>query len=334
MMKLLPSVLAALGCHALVSDAADPSAHLGLEDWDLAQPMNGITFERPRAFSEPTPDRPTLRYSRLRSIRGRSHHNSAQGNDPAAFFAAEHRTRRERFAAALPAEKRFQNVTAVGAYSTQYAIQCSWDGTPVWLLFDTGSSDTWAAQAGFGCVDGAGVRHDEVACGFGRPLIQGFGQGGAIADLHFYLKYGSDETVWGPMGYSDVACGGLGVSRQQVGLANHTYWHGNNVTVGILGLAYPSLTSAYYGPVGDEREFNAVSYAPFLTRAIDEGAIAPMFSVAIAKNSSDGMLAWGGLPPISSGQTSAAKTDLIIVSGAVSWRDDKLVQRRSGRANR
>jgi hypothetical protein len=70
---------------------------------------------------------------------------------------------------------------------------------------------------------------------------------GFTNDVHFFLKYCSGEKVSGPMGYSDITCGGLTVSWQQVGLAKHTHWGGNNVTIGALGLAYSSLTSAYFG---------------------------------------------------------------------------------------
>lgn len=271
-------------------------------DWDLSTPMNGITFERVKAVSAPTLDKPTALFSRLRNLQGRKRHGSATSALGRALRTAPNRT-----------TPSFQNITAVGEFSTQYAVQCGWDGAPVWLLFDTGSADTWAAQNGFECLDGTGEPQSVGACGFGPSNIETFGEG-AIDDLHFFLKYGSGEHVSGPMGYSDLVCGGVSVSKQQVGLANSTYWHGNNMTVGILGLAYPSITSAYYGAVGNEASWNAVTYTPFLTNAIVQGAIEPVFSVAISKNSSDGILAWGGLPPIDWQRGNYGATDLIIVS--------------------
>jgi len=269
--------------------------------WDLSKPLNGITFERVKAVKPPTPDRPAPRFSRLHNIKGK----------PGSFTSV---SALGRLLKTPPAHHQhvYQNVSATGDFSTQYAIQCGWDGVPLWLLFDTGSSDTWAVKTGFRCNDGVGGGNDQEVCGFGSPTIDEF-SGGAIEDLHFLLKYGSGEQIVGPMGYSDLTCGGVHVARQQVGLANDTYWHGNNLTVGILGLAYPSLTSAFYGEVGSEATWNAISYTPFFTNAITQGTIDPVFSVAILKNSSEGMLAWGGLPPMDWRRGGSAETDLIIV---------------------
>ncbi|KAI9155353.1 aspartic-type endopeptidase [Paramyrothecium foliicola] len=272
-----------------------------LHDWDFMQPMNGIVFERVKAHTQPSIDRPTRRFSRLRSIH----------SGPSSHAALSVVGRAARSASGALDSVKYQNISAIGDFSTQYAIQCAWDGVPLWLLFDTGSSDTWASAAGFECQESPGNAGDQSACGFGRPQVFGFGHG-EIDDLHFYLRYGSGEEVSGPMGYSDISCGGLSVAEQQVGLANATYWHGNNVTVGILGLAYPSLTSAYFGDIGDEAEWNAVTYTPFFTSAIIQGAIDPVFSVAIMKNSTDGVLAWGGLPPFDLHRGKPAATDLII----------------------
>lgn len=37
--------------------------------------------------------------------------------------------------------------------SEEYVAEIEWDGTPVEVIIDTGSSDTWLVQAGFTCVD-------------------------------------------------------------------------------------------------------------------------------------------------------------------------------------
>jgi hypothetical protein len=326
-MGFLYSALSLLGIQALSGLGMGIETHSSLQDWDLSQPMNGITCERVKGVADPMRDVPTMRYSYMKNFKksdtsssgGSASRNARRSALASAGFhrrpvlGSPHSSGTTKRAQFNGTGKSYQNITVVGDYSTQYGIQCAWDGTPVWLLFDTGSSDTWAVQSGFHCVDSMGTAHEEVACGFGAPLIDGFGEG-RLNELHFYLKYGSDEVVWGPMGYSDISCGGFMVAQQQVGLANHTYWHGNNITVGILGLAYPAITSAYYGAIGDERQFNAVSYTPFLTHAIIQGTIEPMFSVAIRKNSSDGILAWGGLPPLNLVGPQSASTDLIIVS--------------------
>lgn len=299
--------------HVLLGSLLAALATAGGDEWDVSKPLNGITFQRAKAVKAPAVDGPAARFSRLHRIGGRRGSGRAASTAMSALLRAPAARQDRRPYQDHP----YQNISTAGDFSTQYAIQCAWDGAPVWLLFDTGSSDTWAVQTGFECTDGfGGSGHGPEACGFGSPTIDGFG-GGPIAELHFLLKYGSGERVVGPMGYSDVSCGGVRVARQQVGLANSTYWHGNNLTVGILGLAYPSLTSAYYGRVGNEAPWNSVSYTPFLTSAVTQGAMDPVFSVALVKNSSEGVLAWGGLPPmdwraVRGGRPAVA--DLIIVS--------------------
>ncbi|KAF4587621.1 Peptidase A1 [Ophiocordyceps camponoti-floridani] len=274
---------------------------------DFSQPMHGLKLQQIKATRAATTDRTASHFSRLQHISNSEH--------PSTLSRA--------LAVRAPPSRHdnvYQNITRAGIYSTQYAIDCSWDGTPTWLLLDTGSADTWSVRSDYYCDDGLG---GTVGCGFGWPLIEDFG-GGSIPDLHFSLRYGSGERVRGPMGFSDIVCGGLLVTKQQVGLANYTYWHGNNLTVGILGLAYPSITSAYYGDIGAEAPWNAISYTPFLTSAILQGAMDPVFSVALIKNSTDGLIAWGGLPPVDWRQGKTATTDLIIANlidqAETSWR--------------
>ncbi|KAK1248060.1 hypothetical protein MKX07_000948 [Trichoderma sp. CBMAI-0711] len=309
-MRLTQWAISLLTIVATASSANLPQVRRHAADWDLAQPMNGLSFERAKALREPSADRATMHISRLRGIKGRPGQQGQQQHHRSAVSALS-RVRSSSMSSGF--KQSFQNVSAVTDASTQYAIQCGWDGVPVWLLVDTGSSDTWATQTGFECADLGGDAHSEAACGFSRPLIDGFG-GGQIDDLHFFLKYGSGERISGPMGYSDLSCGGVAVARQQVGLANSTYWHGNNVTVGILGLAYPAITSAYYGDVGSEAPWNAMSYTPFLTSAISQGTIEPLFSIALVRNSTDGVIAWGGLPPMDWQFHGFAKTDLIVAN--------------------
>ncbi|KJZ78830.1 hypothetical protein HIM_01603 [Hirsutella minnesotensis 3608] len=308
-MKVFGSMLAVVvgGLAVLAGAATTRTAEL-----DFSQPLYGLTLKRLNAKQDASPDRQATHLSRLHDVRGVPGLRTAT--------SALGRTLR---APPPHGQHSFQNISKVGAFSTQYAVQCGWDGVPLWLLIDTGSSDTWAVQEGFQCDDRAPDDQSRGDCGFGRPFIQDFGHG-AIPDLHMYMEYGSGEKIYGPMGYSDLSCGGLQVFDQQVGLANYTYWHGNNMTTGILGLAYPSITSAFYGDIGSEAPWNAITYSPFLTNAVMQGAMDPLFSVTLAKNSSGGLLGWGGLPPMESGHGPAAVTDLIIAnligSAETSWR--------------
>ena len=258
---------------------------------------NGVTIHRPAALAKRTQDTISVHFSRIKPVRGSFIQRSAAyqlGHYP-------HNNTGDS-----------QKVNPVGNFSSQYVIQCTWDGNPTWLLFDTGSSDSWTVSSKFQCRDSSGRAAPQEACGFGKINTDAFGQG-AIDDLHFHLKYGDGEEVSGPMRYSDVACGGLEVSKQQVGLANNTFWNGDNTTVGLLGLAYPSLTTAFYGAIGDEARYNQVTYKPFFTNAWSQGSIDPIFSIALMKNTSDGVIAWGGLPPMDLHQNKWAQTDILVV---------------------
>ncbi|RGP76021.1 hypothetical protein FLONG3_5412 [Fusarium longipes] len=273
------------------------------QDWDPSTSLNGFSFERARALSATkSTDRIGIYATQLKNLRTKS---NAYPRSSLSLFTQPDRSHEN----GTPR----QNITAVGTFSTAYAIRCTWDQVPVWLIFDSGSSDTWAAKTGFRCENSAGSKRDQAACDFGQPHIQGFLQD--ISEIYFHRHYGSGEDVSGPMGVSDIAYGGLSVSGQQVGLASRAFWHGNNVTVGILGLAYPSLISAYIGDpsdLTDNSQWNNYPYTPWLTSAISQGLIDPVFSVTIDRNTSDGVLAWGGLPPMYWHPKSFASTDLTI----------------------
>lgn len=269
--------------------------------FDPHSPFQGITFQRVTAVRERAPDTPSSHRQALKGFRSRmAGHNAAS-----AIGAAER---------GQP-DAGYQNISALGPYGTQYAIEVLWDDKPVQLIFDTGSSDTWAASTDFTCVNSAGTtEYPQEACHFGPDLIDDF-RYGVIPDIHFRLSYGSGERIAGPMGYSDIAVAGITVKQVQVGLANSTHWYGNNVTQGILGLAYPALTSAYSGSPSEDRSAFSIPYPPFFTSMVQQGLVADSFSVALARNSSEGIVAWGGRTglPTSGPVTS---TDLLIVSFA------------------
>ncbi|KAF4334838.1 acid ase [Fusarium beomiforme] len=284
---------------AVVGDGAEPA------QWDISTSLNGFSFERAKGISTKTVDRTGVRISRLKSLKNQS---GPQLRSALSYLARAH------LEASRKGKVPYQNISAVGSISTAYAIECTWDHIPVWLIFDTGSSDTWAAKTGFTCEDQSGnVRKSQSPCNFGQPHIQGFLRD--VSEVYFHRQYGSGEDVSGPMGLSEISCGGVTVSKQQVGLANRAYWRGDNVTVGLLGLAYPSLTSAYIGDpndISDESEWDNYPYSPWFTTAVSKGLVDPVFSVSIDRNTSDGILVWGGLPPMPWGPKSVAATDLII----------------------
>lgn len=187
-----------------------------------------------------------------------------------------------------------------------YSVNITFGGQTFEVLLHTGSSDLWLAESGVKCVD---IDMNPVAtaeCAFG-PLASATFQDGSIANENFNISYGDGEFLTGVLGYEDVGLANVMVGKQEVALVNEAYWEGDNVTSGLMGFAYPSLTSAYSGtdPSLDNENTTAVPYTNWVFNAIDQGLIAPMFSLAIERGPTGGggQLALGGLPNISFNHT-------------------------------
>ncbi|KAI9663963.1 MAG: hypothetical protein M1821_007454 [Bathelium mastoideum] len=175
------------------------------------------------------------------------------------------------------------------------------DTTPVSVIVDSGSSDTWLAQSGFQCVDENGDSQAESACNFG-PLFNGTFEDGQVANENFNIEYGDGEALNGVLGYEDVTVAGITVPHQEVALVNYAFWEGDGVSSGLLGLAFPALTSAFAGndPANDNTTDN-IEYSPIFTSMVNQSLLdAPEFSLAIERApSAGGYIAFGGLPNIS-----------------------------------
>ncbi|KAJ7040977.1 aspartic peptidase domain-containing protein [Mycena alexandri] len=163
------------------------------------------------------------------------------------------------------------------------------------LIIDTGSSDTWAIQKGFQCLAVDGTPVPQSTCGFGS----------------FIGGYGNGWSVTGPMGYDTVTVGGMSVEHQLVPVPNVAYWTGDGVNSGILGLALPTLTSAYNttDPANATVE-NHLLYDPFFFTAVKEKKVKhPYFSLTLDRGTFQqrendtfdanlGFLSFGGIPPV------------------------------------
>ncbi|KAK3315558.1 aspartic peptidase domain-containing protein [Apodospora peruviana] len=237
-------------------------------------------------------------------------------------FTGTKNTNARSVAAVLGAHQRqvggfgYENVTAANAFGTQYGTEVLWNGFRTLLLLDTGSSDTWAVPQSFVCIDYSGQIVPQVACQFGDPYPGDFSTTDLVTpDQHMYIQYGDGEVVTGPMGFSDITLGNMTIKKQETCLANTTYWFGNNQTSGLMGLAFPSLTNAYLGLGEDHDPTNQVQYSPLFTSMVNQGKVPPLFSIAIDRNSSGGMIAWGGMPPTTGLDMSQMATmDMIITN--------------------
>lgn len=251
---------------------------------DALGPIPGFKFNRVAGQRPHVPSRlqRTHRYNRLEASR----HDKSGARSAAAILGAHQRK---------VGGTGYQNITATTAQGTQYAIKVAFRGFEMMLTLDTGSSDTWAVGEGYECVNWSGEVMHSSYCGFGPSYPSGF-EYGEIEDEHFYIQYGDGEIAEGPLGFVDVTVGDITVKNQTVALPNSTYWYGDNVTSGIIGLAYPSLTNAYLGDLEQHSSIYQVPYMPIFTNMVQQGLIPGTFSIAISRNSSGGMIGWGGIP--------------------------------------
>ncbi|CAN8104402.1 unnamed protein product [Discula destructiva] len=185
----------------------------------------------------------------------------------------------------------YENITATTAIGTQYGVEVRFNKQKLLLDLDTGSSDTWAISSKSNCTSFFS------SCYFGPSFAGGFNEEPSL-NQHLYIEYGDGEIVQGPVGFMTVTVGGLHVENQTVALANDTLWNGNNITSGILGLAYPSITNAYYGPFGEHSPLFQRQYSPIFSNMVAQGLADNYFSIALSRpgSASDGMLAFGGVP--------------------------------------
>ena len=260
----------------------------------------GINYRFAKSTHPPTPDEVTDNYQTIRPL------NLPGANSKSA-------------AAVLGAHQRrvggigYQNITSTSVYGTQYGIELQVRDTPLTVLLDTGSSDTWVIKGKYRCLDYSGLQVEQANCAFGPGYTSDF-QYGSVPQQHLYIQYGDGETVYGPLGYTDITVGNITVAKQQVGFADTAYWTGNNQTSGLIGLAYPSITNAYVGNATEHGWRHQVPYSPLFTTMVGDGLIQPSFSIAINRNSSDGMIGWGGIPPALGVEPSfSASLDIVIV---------------------
>ncbi|KAI0484597.1 acid protease [Xylariaceae sp. FL0804] len=225
----------------------------------------------------------------------------------------------------------YENVTADSAEAAQYAVRVVFNGVPMMVTIDSGSADTWLVSQDFACRDELNNTIAQSDCGFG-PLFPGNFSGNPIGDQHFAIHYADGESVEGLMGYmvcssewnlqnvtnvdgflQNVEFSNVTVQGQEMALATQGYWQGNNVTSGVLGLAYPSLTSAYWGnDLDDDSQSDSALYSPLFTRMVSDGLIEAVWGIALDRNSSTGLVGIGGLPPVNVSTGHQASTPILI----------------------
>ena len=156
-------------------------------------------------------------------------------------------------------------------------------------------------------------------------MFDGEFQYGEIPDENFYIEYGDLEFLQGTFGLEDVSIGGLTAHKQTVALVELAYWFGDDITAGLMGLAYPALTSEFPGTNVSADDYNkTILYNPIITTLWKEHKMAPVFSLALERESNKGLIALGGLPPVIPA-SAFYSTPIVIVSDVSSWSISVLV---------
>ncbi|KAL2862606.1 pepsin-like aspartic protease [Aspergillus lucknowensis] len=182
------------------------------------------------------------------------------------------------------------------------------------LLVDTGSSDTFVIEDDFECASpstygGDFIEVDQSFCGYatGSYSIAESDSFDPIPGETFQAAYAAG-VARGVMAFEDIELGGVTVTDQRFGLVN---WSTpiNVGASGVLGLAYPPITSAYElnGTI-DEDDLNYQGeehpYNPLFVNMYRRGLVAPYFSLALDRLPSDqesgsgGVMVLGGLPDV------------------------------------
>ncbi|KAJ5368259.1 uncharacterized protein N7496_008019 [Penicillium cataractarum] len=174
------------------------------------------------------------------------------------------------------------------------------------LLVDTGSSDTYVMNTGFTCINGtSNLVIPQADCLYSNKTYHTSSTYRPVQNEMFGIQYGAGLAS-GILAYEDVKVGGIAVQSQKIGIANISNPMGDGVNSGLLGLAYPSITSAHPAnhTSNETYWFDRLPYNPLLYTMHKKGIVEPYFSLALAhtpQNESTafgGYLTLGGLPPV------------------------------------
>ncbi|KAI1641962.1 acid protease [Daldinia loculata] len=274
--------------------------------------LPGFRFRRAKPLTSIPIDRRVQNYADLRRV---PHDVRKPRRSAATLFGQVQRS---------SGGKGYENVTAINHYAAEYAVQATFNGRQMDVVIDSGSADTWVIGSNFSCKGSLNETVSDDLCALG-PAFAGNFTGGPLPNMHFAIKYGDGESVQGLLGKMDVEFAGVTVFDQEIAIASQGTWHGNNVTSGILGLAYPSLTNAYWGDdIYDNSQFLSVPYSPLFTSMVTSGLAAPYWTIAIARNSSLGSVSIGGMPPVDISKSDHDQTPIIIADmidrDSTSWK--------------
>ncbi|KAK8086758.1 hypothetical protein PG994_001732 [Apiospora phragmitis] len=246
----------------------------------------GVEFRRARPFSD-TPKASLARKGGKHAKLKRLPQSPSHRLPSAAAFFAEHLQ-----FDVVPGIFPTGNVSVVDHSATQYSVEVVLDGSPVNLILDTAGSDTWVRSRNFTCLNNVTEPASRSQCDWGKFGATGF-PNGPIQDQHFTIRNADGSGVSGQLGYMDVSLANVAVHNQEVAIATQGTWHGDNIT-SVINLR--------------------LSIRPLFTTMVTDGLVEPYWSLAISRNSSDGLFCLGALPPAVNRSQNHRQGDLLIAN--------------------
>ncbi|KAF1953788.1 acid protease [Byssothecium circinans] len=179
-----------------------------------------------------------------------------------------------------------------------YMINVTLAGKPYTLVIDTGSSDTWIASSTFQCLSKLSrAPLPQEACGFGKLYDKEDSSTFASIPTHtFGVRYTDGEFLLGELGKEVLGVGDKGEElkiEQTIGVVERGWWSGDEISSGLMGLAYSALAS-------NARELN---YTSVVFSLFKDRTVPPIFSLALSRPTiqnpvAGGLLAIGGIPDV------------------------------------
>lgn len=192
-----------------------------------------------------------------------------------------------------------EGVLAPVLQNTELVGEITIGNQTVTLIFDTGSSDLWVAGEDYRCVTSNITVQSNTICNF-TTTFKGTYSGGEIADQHLDINYAGGQFVAGTLGYESVSVAGITIPDQQISIANIINFQSQGEISGLVGLAYPQVTSAFAGNetlLGQDSSNATLPYNNLFTNIFRKSLTAPLFSIAMERGSG-GTFAIGGLPSV------------------------------------
>lgn len=220
-----------------------------------------------------------------------------QSNHVLTLFANLRSRRRRSYARTTP--------TISTSSGQDFVVGIEAGGQSFKVILDTGSSDLWLPVTDFQCYDvDTNASLPQSDCDF--PARYNPGQSKtyqAIPNENFNISYGGAERLVGTVANESITLAGITVPRQTIGVVNSAAWEGDGISSGILGMAYPSVTSVYRGDnPSTDAPHHYTPYNNLFINMFEQGSIPPIFSITYNRGAQDGQqagyLALGGLPPV------------------------------------